>query len=59
MTLYIKSTGDDIDLIEAVAESPTELADMLNTSKNCVSSSISHKRKGWSKIEVEENNGID
>lgn len=59
MKLYIKSTGDELDLIEAVAESPTELADMLNTSKNCVSSSISHKRKGWSKIEVEENDGID
>lgn len=59
MKLYIKSAGDELDLIEAVAESPTELADMLNTSKNCVSSSISHKHKGWSKIEVEENDGID
>lgn len=52
--LYIKSTGDELDLIEAVAETREELADMLGTTKGCVSSSISHKHKGWSKIVVDE-----
>ena len=52
MKLYVKSSGDDIDLIEAVAESPGELARILNTTANSVRSAIGHKRKGWQCIEV-------
>jgi hypothetical protein len=54
MILYVKSTGDELDLIEAVADNLKELAEMLGTTSNCISSSISHNRRGWTKIEVEE-----
>ena len=54
MKLYIKSSGDDVDLIEAVAETPRELAEILNTTPNSVRSSISHKRKGWECLEIKE-----
>lgn len=54
MKLYIKSSGDNVDLIEAVAESPRELAKILNISPNSVRSAIGHKRKGWECIEIQE-----
>ena len=51
--LYIKTTMDKYELPIAVADSPLELATFLGMSKNTVSSSISHKYKGWSKVEVD------
>lgn len=55
MKLYIKSEGDELDLIIAVAESARELSGMLGLTVGTVKSQISRKRKGWSVIEVEEN----
>ena len=52
--LYMKTTGDKLDLPVAVADSPGELARILGTNKNVVLSSISHKLRGWHRIEVEE-----
>ena len=59
MKLYIKSTGDDLDLPVAVAESPTELARMIGTNRDVVLSSIAHKRKGWARVEVEDEDERD
>ena len=50
--LYMKVTNDAYELPEAVADSPHELAKMLGTTANCVSSSITHQRAGWLKVEV-------
>ena len=52
--LYMKTTGDKLDLPVAVADSPGELARILGTKESVVLSSISHKRSGWHRIEVEE-----
>lgn len=52
--LYMKTTGDKLDLPVAVADSPGELARILGTKKNVVLSSISHKIRGWHRIEIEE-----
>lgn len=57
MTLYLKTTLDEYELPIAVAESPKELAALLGTTPGCVMSSLSHKRAGWYKIEVEEDDG--
>lgn len=54
MKLYIKTTRDKYELPVAVAESAKELAEMINTTENCVYSAISHKHKGWIRIEVED-----
>ena len=54
MKLYIKSEGDELDLIIAATESARELAGMLGLTVGTVKSQISRKRKGWSVIEVEE-----
>ena len=51
--IYMRTTGDDLDLPVAVADSPGELAEMVGTTKECVMSSISHKHKGWHRVEVE------
>lgn len=59
MKLYIKSTGDELDLPVAVAESPTELARMIGTNRDVVLSSIAHKRKGWARVEVEDEDERD
>ena len=52
MTLYMKTTVDEYELPVAIADSPGELARMLGTNANVVSSSISHKRPGWHRIEI-------
>ena len=52
--LYMKTTGDKLDLPVAVADSPGELARILGTKKSVVLSSISHKIRGWHRIEIEE-----
>ena len=58
MTLYMKCTTDKYELPIAVAESPSELAKMLGTNANVVSSSISHQRPGWFRVEedIEDKN---
>ena len=53
MRLYVKTTRDKYELPVAVSESPTELAKMLGTSAAVVSSSISHRRRGWAVVEVD------
>ena len=54
MTLYLRTTTDKYELPVAVAESPTQLARLLGTTRGVVSSSICHKRPGWYKVEVED-----
>ena len=51
--LYVRSTGDRLDLPLAVADSAAELARMLGTTEGSVMSSISHGHKGWERVEVE------
>ena len=55
--LYVKTTGDKLDLPVAVADSPGELAKMLGTTAQSVLSAISHKHKGWYRVDVEEGSG--
>ena len=52
--LYMYVTRDDYELPLIVADSAEELAQMLGTTKNTVLSCISHKRKGWARVSVEE-----
>ena len=54
MTLYMKSTNDNLDLPIAVADSCAELARMLGLSLNSVYSMISKEISGYHKIEVED-----
>ena len=54
MTLYMKSTNDNLDLPIAVADSCAELARMLGLSLNSVYSMISKEISGFHKIEVED-----
>lgn len=54
MTLYLRTTVDEYELPIAVAESAKELAGILGTTPGSVMSSISHKRPGWFRIEVED-----
>lgn len=54
--LYIKTTLDNLELPETVTESPQELAEMIGTTSGSVLSAISHKNKGWYRVEVEEDN---
>lgn len=50
--LYIKTTLDNLELPEAVAESPQELAEMIGTTLGSVLSAISHKHKGWYDVRI-------
>ena len=59
MALYIKTTLDEYEFPVAVAGSALELAMMLNTSTNVVYSCISKKRKGWYKVEEEDDEDIE
>lgn len=52
--IYIRTDCTKYDLPIAIADSAKELAKMLGTTSKCVSSSISHRRKGWYKVESEE-----
>lgn len=54
MKLYMRTTMDEYELPVAVAENARELARMIGTSEDVVFSSISHKKRGWYKIEVPE-----
>ena len=54
--IYMKTTTDDLELPEAVADSPGELAQMLHTTKGSVKSAISHHYAGWHRIIIEEDN---
>lgn len=54
--LYIYATKDEYELPLIIADSAEELAQKLGTTKNVVLSCISHKRKGWERISIEEGN---
>ena len=58
MKLYVRTTTDELELPVAVAGSAKELAEMTGTTAACVLSSISHKHKGWERIEVEDDENI-
>ena len=53
MILYLRKTTDKYELPIAVADSTKELAKMLGTTAGCVRSSLSKKRPGWYKIEID------
>lgn len=57
--LYLKTTKDKYELPVVVAESLSELSKLTGTTKNVISSSISKKRRGWYRIEVNENDEED
>ena len=50
----MKTTADDLELPEAVADNAEELARMLGTTRDVVYSSLSHRHKGWHKVIIEE-----
>ena len=54
MTIYMKTTNDELDLPVAVADSGAELVRMLGLSVNSVWSMISKEISGYHKIEVED-----
>lgn len=54
MILYLRTTMDKYELPVAVADTGVELARILHTTPETVYSSISHQRKGWFRVEVEE-----
>lgn len=54
MKLYMKVTKDKYELPLAVAESAGELAALTGVDKNVILSSISHKRRQWKKVIVED-----
>ena len=56
MTLYMKTTRDKYEFPIAVADTARELAEMVGTSQSVIYSSISHKHKGYCKVEIEEEN---
>lgn len=57
MKLYMRTTTDELELPIAVAGSAKELAKMTGTTAASVLSSISHKHKGWERVEVEDDSG--
>lgn len=57
MNLYLKTTNDDLELPIAVADTAYELARMLHCTSNQVYSSISHKYRGWYKVEIDDLTG--
>ena len=52
--VYIHTSGDDLDLILAIADSPGELAEMCETTYGSVLSNISHHHKGWERVILED-----
>lgn len=54
MKLYMKATKDEYELPLAVAESAGELAELTGVDKKVIISSISHKRRQWKKVIVED-----
>lgn len=54
MNLWVKTTLDKYELPVAVADSAKELAEMVGSTQNSVLSSVSKGRRGWYKIDVEE-----
>ena len=54
MHVYLKTTLDEYELPVAVADTARELAEMVGTSQSVIYSSISHKHRGYYKVELEE-----
>lgn len=54
MTVYMKVTRDKFRLPVAVADSVPELARMLGTNADNIHAAISHGRKTFVKVEIEE-----
>lgn len=54
MTIYMKTTKDEYELPVAVSDTLRGLAAILGVTPGCISSSISHKRKGYYKVEIED-----
>lgn len=54
MRLYLATTKDEYELPIAVADSPSQLADLLGVKRERVNQNLSKKIKGWYKIDIEE-----
>ena len=54
MHVYLKTTLDEYELPVAVADTARELAEMVGTSQSVIYSSISHKYRGYYKVEIED-----
>lgn len=54
MTLYMMVTKDKYELPLLICDTPQELADKAGVKKRSLLSSLSHKNKGWARVEVEE-----
>ena len=52
--LYMYTTKDDLELPLIVEEDPKVLAKKIGMSTNCLHSLISKKRRGYVKVDVDE-----
>lgn len=59
MKLYLRVTRDKYELPEAVADSIKELSEMTGIKRNSIRSLLSHKRKGWCRVEFDESEKED
>lgn len=57
--LYVRTTKDQLQLPVAVADTPSELARLTGASIRCVLSSISHKRLGWYKVVLTDEDTVE
>ena len=57
--IYMRTTTDELELPIAVAESPGELARMFHTTSASILSLISHKKPGWYRIIIDEEEDAD
>lgn len=54
MKLYLKVSKDKYELPEAVADNIKELSEMTGIKRNSIRSLLSHNRKGWCRVEIDE-----
>lgn len=59
MKLYLRVTRDKYELPEAVADSIKELSEMTGIKRNSIRSLLSHNRKGWCRVEIDESEKED
>lgn len=54
MKIYMQTTKDDYELPVLVADNVNELATAAGVAASTILSAISHKYKGWARVEIEE-----
>lgn len=53
MKVYLKVTKDKYELPLAIADSPSELAEMVGTTSNAITSAICHNQKGYKRVIID------